>query len=345
MTQERKRTILVSRTDRAGDLVLTLPVFQTLHLHLPEARLIAHVRSYTESLVRDRPDVHQVLIDDPNGSQMPLLTLSRLFRQHQIDLAILVHPTARAILACFLAGVSVRIGRASNLWQIFLTHREVQHRSRNEKHESAYNLDLLRPLGLNPEPVLPRLFFSNATLQTAKSTLQTLGMNSSRLVFVHPGHGGSAFNMSPGKYRQLVESLLKSGYCVVVTLGPGEEHLQSQFPPHDTGRLSFLTNVADLQTLAAIFSLGKAFCGGSTGPMHLASAVGLPTVAFFPPHPAMKPTRWGPCRNPSLVLIPEIQNCLGTCASCGHHQCMESGPLAPALAWLKDNVCDTVGEP
>ena len=330
MTEPR---FLVSRTDRAGDLILTLPVFRELRKAFNKAHIVAHVRAYTAPLIRLCPEVDEVVIDDdyPPGLFAPALT--QKFKALAIDKCIIVHPTGRAIMAAWRAGIATRTGRASNVWQILLNDRRVQKRSRNEKHEFCYNLDLLQ--GIVPEldysPYLFKLQPDLANHGAAK--IAELGLK--RPVIIHPGHGGSAHNLPPERYAKLTEMLIAQDIPVLISLGPGEEKLISLFSPARKGQLNFLCNVPDLAELAAAFSCCSAFIGGSTGPLHLAASLQLPTIAFFPPVAAMTPQRWGPVGSKSLVIRPDMGYCKGKCEGCANAGCMARIELAPAPDWLK----------
>ncbi len=327
------RRILVSRTDRAGDVTLTVPVFTALKALLPQAQLTALVRAYTAPLLREHPAVDHLIIDD-SSSDLSWFALARELRRESFDIAILVHPSPRAILAAFLARIPVRIGRASNVWQFFLTHRAVQHRSRNEKHEYQYNLDLIQPLDLSPPDIAPRLFPISSLVQIASHRLAEAGLGGTRPWFIHPGHGGSALNLSIEQFVRLSDALQQRQIPVCVTLGPQESHLARAFGPAVSGRLGFVSDLPDLAHLVALLPIGRGWSGGSTGPMHLAAAVGLPVAAFFPPLPAMTPKRWGPVGSMTQVFLPATTDCPGRCETCPHHGCMSTLDVMPAVEWI-----------
>jgi len=321
--------IIVSRTDKAGDLILTSPMFRELRRQFPDARIIAHVKHYTASLIRLCPEVNEVLVDDDYPS---ILALSKAFRDCAADMIIIVHPAARVILAAFLAGIVRRVGRASNVWQFFLSDRRVQKRSRNEKHEFQYNLQLLEGLVSNINLSGPSFVPGPADQSAAREIFSKLKVK--KPVLIHPGHGGSAHNLSPESYAEIAQQLISAGFEILVSLGPGEEKMSGAFADCRKEQLDFLKNVPDFAVLAAVMQWCRAFIGGSTGPMHLAAAVGLPVLAFFPPVPAMTPKRWGPVAQKNLVLMPSVESCTTRCNQCKLMPCMGAIDLSRALAWL-----------
>lgn len=326
--------IIVSRTDRAGDFILTLPVFRELKKAFPQSCLCAHVRSYTAPLARLAGEIDEIILDDSYPAGLWCSPLAEDFRKKRFDLAVIVHPAGRSVLATWRAGIRRRVGRASNVFQLFLNDRRVQKRSRNEKHEFAYNLDLLNGIvpAIDFSPwsfKLPEQMIADGTAFLARA-----GMAGCKPVIVHPGHGGSAHNISTAMYAQLVAGLLQNDVPVLVSLGPNEESLRLQFPAPVHGRLAFASDLPDLAALAGVFAGCSAFCGGSTGPLHLAAALQLPCAAFFPPVAAMTPKRWGPVGCASLIIKPEIADCDGRCTSCDSNGCMSRLQVQPAVAWL-----------
>jgi ADP-heptose:LPS heptosyltransferase len=328
--------ILVSRTDRAGDLILTLPVFRELRKAFPEAHLVAHVRKYTASIASLCKEIDEVLIDDNYDQGIVSNSLRNTFKDHNFDRAIIVLPTGRSIVAAWRADIPEITGRASNIFQFFLTDGRVQKRSQNIKHEFEYNLDLLK--GIVPQiDYTPYRFDLKKTLvENGNEYLKRLGVNNAPII-IHPGHGGSALNLPPELYSKIASRLIGFEKTVLVSLGPGEEVMEEYFfTLKDSGKLFILKNIPTFDELAGIFANCKAFIGGSTGPMHLAASIGLPTVAFFPPVKAMTPKRWGPVGCKSLIIKPNLPDCNGKCNRCRNNGCMKSIDILPVFDWLSE---------
>ncbi|MBF0545200.1 MAG: glycosyltransferase family 9 protein [Candidatus Riflebacteria bacterium] len=332
--------IIVSRTDRAGDLILTLPVIEALRFFRPDFQIVAHVRKYTAPLLYGFEREIEILIDEePNNTLKSLKVLSKNFYEVHADAAIIVHPSFQAVFSLFLAGIPLRIGRASNIWQCFLNKPLYQGRSLNEKHEFEYNLDLLKGLGINPPKILPKLKLRKQALEKARNSLSLSGKKnfpSQKYIVIHPGHGGSAYNISPEDYKKTIKNLLDLNHNVVMTIGPGEEKIADHFSDLvKRDNMLILSNIIDLEALAGIISQALAFVSGSTGPLHMAAALNIPTFAFFPPVPAMTPKRWGPVGNLNHVWIPSVEICSGKCSSCKHFPCMTNPPFDLIGNWLK----------
>ncbi|GAF81003.1 unnamed protein product [marine sediment metagenome] len=92
---------------------------------------------------------------------------------------------------------------------------------------------------------------------------------------------------------------------------------------HRSARSLTLTGIPRLLDLTAVIAQAKLFVSGSTGPMHLAAAVGTPTLSFFSPVRSCSPRRWGPMGATGTVILPPVPEC-PTCKgdTCEYFDCM-----------------------
>src|SRR6185369_4297503 len=109
MNSPSPRHIVVSRTDKIGDLLLSLPVFQTLRRAFPQARITALVSSYAKEIVQGHPAIDAVETVEPNES---LWALRRRLKNLQADTFIALYPRPKIALAARLAGIPIRVGTA-----------------------------------------------------------------------------------------------------------------------------------------------------------------------------------------------------------------------------------------
>jgi heptosyltransferase-2 len=173
-------------------------------------------------------------------------------------------------------------------------------RSEGLKSESDYNLDFLDPQVPEPGPA-PRLHLDDQAGQAALNWLKSKGLKNP--VMLHPGSGGSAQNWDAGRYAELgVELKRRYGVSLLVTAGPQEGPLAMQVAAA-CGAVA-LDQALPLRVFAALCGQASLFVSASTGPMHLAAALGAPTLSLFPPLRAMSPRRWAPRGNQRAVLTP-----------------------------------------
>lgn len=87
--------------------------------------------------------------------------------------------------------------------------------------------------------------------------------------------------------------------------------------------VSVIAGRTDLPTLAAILKEAAVFVGPSTGPIHLAAAVGTPVVALFGPVRTTGPERWGPLGEAHTVFVPPVPPCNCNVNRCERGDCMD----------------------
>lgn len=297
--------ILVVRNDKLGDFMLAWPAFALLRASLPGAVLHALVPAYTAPIARLCPALDDVVIDPgaAAGWRGRRELLARL-RAGRYDAALVLFSTTRIGWLLARAGIRYRLAPATKVAQVFYRRRLRQRRSESAKPEYEYNLDLARALladhGATPAalPPPPYLRFDDAERAQADRALRAAhGIpETHRLVFVHPGSGGSARNLSILQYAEVVAAIRPARpFTAVVTAGPGElkaaETLANDI--RCRGRAAVvLPPGGDLPQFALRLSLAAVFVSGSTGPLHVAAALDRPTCAFFPRRRSATALRW-----------------------------------------------------
>lgn len=315
------RRVLVVRPDRIGDVVLTAPAIDALRHAWPRARvdllLAPRVAPLGEAL-----DVDATVVD-PGG----LFALAGRLRDGGYDLAVFPYGDARVAAAAALAGIPRRVGNGLRPYSLMLTDRVRLHRSRPPLHEVDYCLRLLAPLGIDPAwEGPPRVTPPLEARAWARDFERELGLEAP-WVLLHPGGGGSAGRPDPETFgRFAAATAAATGASVVLTAGPGEEALAARAAATSGGRV--LPPVPDLLRLAALLERSQVVLAGSTGPLHLAAAVGAAVVGLYPHKASQAIRRWGPQGPAATALAPPPQGC-GDCeaATCARPQCFAR--LAP----------------
>lgn len=316
------RRILVVRTDRLGDMVLTLPLIQEISRQVPDARIDVMCKPYTAPLLERHPAISGITTVDyaaPGGWR----TVVRNIRASRYDAAVVVHPTSKDTLAVMAAGVPVRVGNGYR-WYSFLYNRPVFfHRSEAARHELEYNLLYLKGLGLecpNPAPT-PHVPLLDSDVSAARELLGEVADGS--YVVIHPGSGGSSLNWPTAYYSELAAWLAKETGRTVVTTGGQEEASEAEEVAWAAGGFS-VAGRTNFGALLGVLAGAGLFVSGNTGPMHLAAALGGPVVALFSPLKSGSPVRWRPVGGPARVLTPPnlaCDKCPGE--KCADYNCTE----------------------
>ncbi len=293
------RKIIVSRTDRIGDVVLALPVFASLKKCFPESELIALVQDYTVEVVSSFHAVDSITMYDPNES---VLTTTRKLKHLRADAIILLFPRFRLSAAAFLARIPVRVGTAYRWYSFLYSDKVREHRKESLKSEAEYNLSLAEALGCNSRIIETKLSVDDEALRSARNFLRRNGIE--RFVAVHPGSGGSATDWSPDNFNKLCAEIARVLDTNVVVTGSAPEKSLCETVSGGIANCVSAAGAFSLREFIAFLSLAGAFVSNSTGPIHLAAAVGTPVVGIYPNHEPMTPTRWAPITDRKIILTP-----------------------------------------
>ncbi|HVM95783.1 MAG TPA: glycosyltransferase family 9 protein [Candidatus Acidoferrales bacterium] len=339
---DRPQHILLVRTDHLGDMLLTLPMVDVLRSCHPEARITVLASAANALAAQHHPEVDAVVVDAHEAKRSGLRGLWTLIGQIRVlhcDAALIVHPTPRLALAVWLAGIPIRVGTAYRAYSLLFNRRVRQHRRRPpQRHESEYNVELLVGLGCEVAriPIEPmRWQVDAAEASSAASILRQLGVDDNeRLVAIHPGSAGSAMNWSLEQYAELGKRFVAHGMVVAITGGPQETSLTASVVAAIGAGAVDLGGRLSLPQLAAVLKRCVLFVGSSTGPTHMAAAVGTPVIALYSPLRSQAPVRWRPLGERVEVLQPNVDlvcaKCLGP--ACRYYHCMQ---LHLGVEWVE----------
>ena len=315
-SSKSRRKILVIRNDKLGDFMLAWPALAMLRENLPGDYIAVLVPEYTASLAKACTYIDEVIVDPRlPGDWKNGRALAGRLKPVGFDAVITLFSRFDTGLAVWSAGIPLRYAPATKLAQFFYNRRITQHRSHSEKPEYEYNLDLVRAFlegqGVKrPEPAEPP-YLEFKPGETKKAKQGFLKKNkipaAKRLVFVHAGHGGSANNLSLLQYAELARKLASKKRHFVLTAGPGEEG-QARRLANMLGKIPHAVYVSadGLVPFARHLTYADLFISGSTGPLHLAAALGVPTAAFYPRRRSSTALRWQTVNPPEhrLAFMP-----------------------------------------
>ncbi len=352
--------VLVVRPDRLGDVLLSTPVFEALKRHYPASHLTVMVRPAIAPLLRGSPFVDEVMTYEPEGRHRGFrgfFRLAREIRSGGFRVGVVLKSQARVAMALLMAGVRTRVGPLSKLHSFLVFNRGVrQRRSLVEMHEADYNLQLLRRLGVR---VYSRTIATGAAVtEEARIRAQAFlaprageKVSPRRWVAIHPGMGGSALNWPEPDYSALARELMtEPDTGVVITAGPLEKDLLGRFEAAlgaesrpDSAIVRFFLG-QEIEELAGLYSQIQVLVAPSTGPLHLAVALGKRVVSFYPAIRVQSAMRWGPYvsdESRASVFVPDAFcgqefKCRGPV--CHAFPCMQSIGVSPVAEQVRSHL-------
>ena len=313
---------MVVRPDRIGDVVLSTPVYHTLKDSFPGSFVGALVSPMTSPLLKNNPYIDVILTDKatPDNSNNGLWAKAREIASYKFDTALLLMPTGRLAYLLFLAGIPRRIGVGHILYEVITLMRGVSRHNYNPlRHESDYMLDLTRKIGAKNIWSTPELFLAADEKHAAGEYLAGKGLSFERsIIGIHPGSGRSAPNWTVERYVDLARKLSEAGNQVLITGSESERHVENSFLGIKAPGLRTSFGECSLRELAAVISHLTCLISGSTGPMHIAAALGVPTISMFCPLTACSPKLWGPVGNSAVIVSPGEKFCATQCPGDPH---------------------------
>lgn len=300
--------ILIVRNDRMGDLLMSLPAVHELKAAFPKAEVSLLVQKGLEPMVEGHPDVQRILTTGwrkGNGWGEIIRWAWRL-RVRRFDWVVVMNPTRLFHVASFLAGIPVRIGYRRKLG-FLLTRSIPDTKASRALHEAQYNLELVRLLGIQPAAQVLSLPRQKETDAQAERLLSEHGIPlSSRPVAFHPWTSNPTKGWPLESFGTVMGQLLPFGYSIL-TIG-GEESVprMEQWKaraPEIAHRVVDLVGQVPLKTLPALLRLCSVLVSNDSGPVHVAAAVGTPTVVVAPRSHGIQLARWHPLGNGHLLLL------------------------------------------
>jgi len=333
------KNILIVRTDRIGDLILTLPLAGLIKKQYPDSKVSFLVRDYTKNIVRHHPYIDEVLVLKEDNGNVSLSDNINLIKHRNFDNCIVVYPRFRISLIIFLSRIKNRIGTGYR-WYSFLFNKKVyEHRKNAERHELEYNLNLLEKLGIKNSVAESNVGYDLKVDESSLKNVTKMLVNEKLdlqkpIIIVHPGSGGSSVNLPANKFAELISKLDDDDYQIILTGSKNEIKLCEKIK--SSGKVKNMAGRFNLDELTALISKSVMFISNSTGPIHIAAALGKYTVGFYPKIVSCSKERWGPYTNRKLVYEPQIdcKNC--TREQCEKLNCMDSIDMTKVYSDIKN---------
>jgi heptosyltransferase-2 len=309
------RNILIVRTDRIGDVILTTPVIAALRTQFPESRITVLVSVYTRELVDGNPNVNEVLAEDRKGVHKGVLGFWHLVKEikrKHFDLAMIFHTKRRTNLLCFLAGIKHRIGYRDKNFGFLLTQGIKDDRHEGKKHESQYCLDLLSPMGLTvtqPPLLMP---IQPEAQKWMERWLKDNHLQSMKLIAVHPGASDLSRCWPIESFAKLIDEMSTISGSRVVVFGSGNMiEMAKSLRTLCTRPFLDLTGQTSVAQIAALLKHCHMLISNDSGPVHMGAAAGIYVIALFlRDQPGINPERWRPLGPKSFVIANKPQEAI-----------------------------------
>ncbi len=271
-----------------GDVVLTTPIIASVRKAFPEATIAYMAEKHAASLLEHNPALNEIIgFDFSRPTLIEQTRVGFLLRRRKFDLAIDLFGNPRSALLTYLSGAPVRVGPQRKGRGALYTV-QVSDDGRPKTAIEFHN-QYLNAVGITPIAGRTEIVLSDDERREARIFLEWLDRETAPIDFtrpivgIHPGATWPAKKWLPEYFGDLIDRLrAKRGAQILLFGGPREDEVIRAVMSHSTADVKVVQGLP-LRQLAGIISQCGVFVANDAGPMHIAAAVGIPTIGLFGP--------------------------------------------------------------
>ena len=320
-----KRILLIQLGD-IGDVILTLPAIRALRENFPQSRLVVCVREKAREIIEDCPWASAAMTVRKERKRLKAAVMDqarwmRELRSNRFDLVIDLRTGTRGAIIAGLSGAGTRIGRFAadgRLWRNRVFTHLVTPPDEAFQHAAEHNLNILFPLGLKVQDSALQILIPYHRKQAAIRLFssESIPMNRPLLAF-HPFSLWKYKEWQVNSCAELIDDIqLRYDVTIVITGSSEERGRADQVVARCKTKPFNLAGKTSIGGLAAVLFACRGFIGVDTAALHLAAAVGIPTLGIFGPSPAVC---WAPRGSRHTVVSKKMP-----CIPCRRKGCRNS---------------------
>jgi ADP-heptose:LPS heptosyltransferase len=333
------KRIIISRTDNLGDVILTLPMAGILKQEIPGCYILFLGKKYTKPLIDACEFVDEFVDWDEIKEMWDVGCEMRDNEKFQADVILHVFPAREIQKLAKDSKIPLRIGTSHRWYSWFYCNKLVHYsRKKSDLHEAQLNLKLLEPLGITKEftlseiasfygltkltssrvdeltsPQADELTSSRAHELTSPPVHQLISSSTHQLLhsenagvfnlILHPKSKGSAREWGLDNFSKLIGLLPEDKFRIFITGTREEGALMKDFLYLHRNRVTDMTGKLSLAELLSFINSCDGLVAASTGPLHIAAALGKRAIGLYAPMRPIFPERWAPLGKNSTFLV------------------------------------------
>jgi heptosyltransferase-2 len=288
------RNILIRGVNWIGDAVLTIPAIQAVRKTFPDAHISLLVKPWVADIFSSSHDIDEIILyEDIYKGIKGKLRLAKMLKLKKFNTAVLFQNAFDAALITWLAGIPERIGYNTDFRSLLLTNAVPLTKDILTQHQVHYYINIVSAIGVASMETAPYLSLTREERNWAIKELESFNAAQLPVIGINPGATyGSAKRWLPERFAELIINIIDKLNGKVILFGSQSEAAAANEIAHNinahssdtTHYSSHILNMAGktgLRELAALISECDAFVTNDSGPMHMASALLVPTVAIF----------------------------------------------------------------
>ncbi|MCX5824554.1 MAG: lipopolysaccharide heptosyltransferase II [Deltaproteobacteria bacterium] len=301
--------VLIRGTNWIGDVVMTLPAVAAIRKTWPRARISILAKPWVAEVYRLSPDVDEIIPFAEPGRHAGILGKWRLageLRSYDFDCAILLQNAIEAAILARLAGIPLRAGYNSDGRGLLLTHSVRRTSAIRKVHQIDYYREMVRALGCTTAGRNVHLRPGKDYDETAKRLLGQFGIGEgSPLIGIAPGAAyGPAKKWLPERFSATADRLIDATGAQTILFGSGNDRESTAAVEKNARhRLIDIAGKTNLKEAMALIARCTLFLSNDSGLMHVAGALGIPTIAIFG---STNPATTSPVGEKSVVIHHDV---------------------------------------
>lgn len=293
-------SIIISRTDSIGDVMLTLPLAKIIKDHFAGVKVGFLGKSYTRPVIEACEYVDS-FIDLKDFLEQDVVIVGKR------PAAILhVFPLAEIARRAKQLEIPLRIGTMNRLYHWTTCNKLIRLSRKNSPlHEAQLNTKLLSGLGIDKELSLQELgrSFGFTRLKTLPDQFRSFLSKDRYNLILHPKSQGSAREWGLQNFIELIRLLDKDRFNILISGTAKERPLLNELFEHTPLEVTDITGLMNLDEFSAFIAEADGLVANSTGPLHIAAALGKDAFGIYPPIRPMHPGRWAPLGPKAQVFV------------------------------------------
>jgi heptosyltransferase-2 len=301
--------VLIRGTNWIGDVVMTLPAVAAVRRTWPGARIFVLAKPWVAEVYRLSPDVDEVIVFEEPGRHAGIggkLRLAGELRGRGFDCAILLQNAVEAAVIALLACIPLRAGYNSDGRGLLLTHSVRRTRAIRRVHQIDYYVEMVRAFGCASAGRGVRLRPGADHEEVAKRLSVEFGIEEGRLLIgIAPGAAyGPAKKWFPERFADVADRLIDAFGAQAILMGSaGDRESTAAVRQAARNPLIDIAGKTDLKGAISLIARCALFISNDSGLMHVAGALGVPTIAVFG---STNPAATSPVGDKSVVVHHDV---------------------------------------
>jgi lipopolysaccharide heptosyltransferase I len=318
--------ILILKFSALGDIVHTLPIAATIRQSLPDSYIAWMVEERFQDILKDNPDIDEIIPlrtkvwrkNWNNQSLREILGTIKILRQHKFDLVLDLHGLIKSGIIARLSGAPIRTGfhrkNCKEKISSLFTNQKAPYIAGGQHVVDMYLTLLQTALGKIEETKHFPLQVPDAMdANVAHFFDQTPNLTERPVIGINPGAGFETKQWELTRFAKLADRITAElGYSILLTWGPGEEFKVQQISAQMKHK-SWIAPPTSILESIALYKRMALLVSCDSGPLHLAAALGIPTVSIFGPT--------DPARNGAYGTVHETVYKVLPCSFCWKKKC------------------------